>query len=240
MVGPLLEGYRHLAPSRPGYPGTDLDLGRTPEEQADLCAALLDHLAIERVIVHALSAGGPTGFAFAARHPERTRAVLAIEAVSGSTRLPWLPPLPGGDFVLWLLGHLAWHLLGLRGIALLAVPDRRNRARLLADPRASDEVLTLLADGWPMWPRKAGTNNDTAQFRDLTLPLEQVGSPTLILHGTADVNVPVENAHRAAERIADARLQVLEAADHVMPWTHRDEVHEAIHRFLDALPDETV
>lgn len=39
-------GYRYLAVSRPGYLGTPLSSGKTPEQQADLCAALLDILGI--------------------------------------------------------------------------------------------------------------------------------------------------------------------------------------------------
>src|SRR5690606_36543444 len=54
------QGYRVIGVSRPGYPGTDLALGASPEEQADLYADLLDTLGIGRVHVAAVSAGGPS------------------------------------------------------------------------------------------------------------------------------------------------------------------------------------
>ena len=44
-------GYRVLTPDRPGYLGTPIENGGSPEQQADLAAALLDTLGIERVAV---------------------------------------------------------------------------------------------------------------------------------------------------------------------------------------------
>jgi hypothetical protein len=41
-------GCELLVPSRPGYLRTPLESGRTPEDQADLYAAMLDSLEIER------------------------------------------------------------------------------------------------------------------------------------------------------------------------------------------------
>lgn len=52
-----LNGFRVVAPSRPGYLGTPLSTGRTPAEQADALAALLDALALDRTMVLAGSAG---------------------------------------------------------------------------------------------------------------------------------------------------------------------------------------
>jgi len=44
-------GYELIAVSRPGYLGTALALGRTPELQADLCADMLDTLGVRRAAV---------------------------------------------------------------------------------------------------------------------------------------------------------------------------------------------
>ena len=44
-------GCQLLAVSRPGYLRTPLDSGRRPEEQADLYAAILDALDIERAAI---------------------------------------------------------------------------------------------------------------------------------------------------------------------------------------------
>ena len=50
-----------IAPARPGYGRTPLEESGTAAEAADLIAALLDTLGIDRVIVNCVSGGGPTG-----------------------------------------------------------------------------------------------------------------------------------------------------------------------------------
>ena len=75
--------YRMIAPSRPGYLKTPIEVGRTPQEQADAYAALLDALGIdEKVFVMGASGGGPSAYAFAAAYPERTLGLIQLEAMS--------------------------------------------------------------------------------------------------------------------------------------------------------------
>jgi pimeloyl-ACP methyl ester carboxylesterase len=64
-------GYRYIAVSRPGYLGRPLRAGRTPEEQADLYADMLDALGIREAAVMAVSGRGPSAIHFALRHKER-------------------------------------------------------------------------------------------------------------------------------------------------------------------------
>src|SRR5215472_7409005 len=71
-------GFDGIAVSRPGYLGTPLSAGRKPEEQADLCARLLDRLGIEKAAVVAVSGGGQCALQFALRHPRLCRAVVMI------------------------------------------------------------------------------------------------------------------------------------------------------------------
>jgi len=66
-----LPSFRALALSRPGYLGTPLSAGRSPEERADLYAATLDALGVERTAAIAISGGGPSAIRFALRHRDR-------------------------------------------------------------------------------------------------------------------------------------------------------------------------
>jgi pimeloyl-ACP methyl ester carboxylesterase len=83
LFGDMLgKGFRVISWSRPGYVRTPLSVARTFEEQADAAAALLDALNIDRVAVLGFSAGGPPAIHFAARHPERTWALILECAVT--------------------------------------------------------------------------------------------------------------------------------------------------------------
>ncbi len=88
--------YRLLSVSRLGYLNTPLTSGQSIEEQADLFAALLDALGVERTAMVTLSSAGPLGYLFAARHPARIWTLVAIDSASGhTTTCPRLPhPLP--------------------------------------------------------------------------------------------------------------------------------------------------
>lgn len=83
-----VNGFRIIAPSRPGYLGTPLSTGRTFAEQGDALAALLDALAIDRVKVLAASGGGPATYEFAARHPDRVLRLVQIDSVCIPGRIP--------------------------------------------------------------------------------------------------------------------------------------------------------
>ena len=77
-----------IAPSRPGYGRTPLSSGKTSEEAADLMAALLDELNLEKVIAFSISGGGPTALNFALRHPNRCAGCVTEVSVTGGFTTP--------------------------------------------------------------------------------------------------------------------------------------------------------
>jgi len=67
---------------------TPIESGKSPEEQADLFAATLDTLKIDKTAVFCASSGAPFGYVFAKRHPDRVWALVACDAVSGHYDIP--------------------------------------------------------------------------------------------------------------------------------------------------------
>jgi pimeloyl-ACP methyl ester carboxylesterase len=82
-------GFKVIIPSRVGYLSTPIFTNpllleeTTPAQQADLLAALLDALNIEKVIVLGFSAGAPVAYEFGLRHPTRTNAVV-LESIGAN------------------------------------------------------------------------------------------------------------------------------------------------------------
>ena len=62
------------------------------------------------------------------------------------------------------------------------------------------------------------------------LPLIDV--PTLVIHGTEDRVLPVENGRRLASRIPGAELVILEGAGHAFHSERADEVNALVLDFL--------
>jgi pimeloyl-ACP methyl ester carboxylesterase len=213
-----------LAWSRPGYLRTPLASGPRFEEQADLLAALLDALGIRVVALFAFSGGGPTAVHFAARHPQRTWALILESAVT--QRRPWgrsrfLRSSAGN----WLLNFAAdvrpqdvFGALLRTESALDAERARHVIARALHDPTRAAVLHGWLRSASPAARRRDGLANDIAGIEALAaLPLEAVLAPTLILHGRGDGDVPVEDAERAARLVRRAELVRVPDGLHLLP-----------------------
>ncbi len=234
-----IEGMRVLVPSRPGYLRTPLDTGRTPQEQADAYAALMDSLGIDQVIVMGASGGGPSAIAFAVRHPKRTVALIALEAVSQTLSLEELtietPFFMSSDFYMWAALSAMKTLMGPEGIVELVVPNPENQRLILDDPAKLKKIESLMWSSWPMSLRQLGEANDFTQFADIDLNASAISVPTLIIHGTEDINVEYTQSIALAEQIPGAILHTVEGADHMMPFSHSEEMTAAIEEFLTGL-----
>lgn len=228
-------GFRIIAPSRPGYLGTPTSTGRTPAEQADALVALMDEINIDKFAVFGGSAGGATAYALAARHPERVTALLQIDSVCLPTPAPPFARLsamgPSIQLQLWLLRHATGPMLRMlfRRFGEASPEEAASRAAAIAaDPVRIGHLEAILraSSGWPQ--RRAGFDTDSAGLKDLApLDLHEIGCPTLIMHGTADTAVPPENARHAHASIPGSELYwmrgshisfFLEEADTAQPY----------------------
>jgi len=231
-------GYRYIAVSRPGYLDTPLAGRTSPESQADLHAALLDALELDRVAVLAVSGGGPSAIHLAARYPDRCAALVLASTPGGPMRQR--PPL---SFHLMTV-LLRWPGFVRRTRARLAadfgpaaarsIRDPEIRARTLADPvlRELFHGMTLSTFDRPA-DRLAGTRADIRATRDARYPLDRITTPTLVIAGTDDPLLPFdEHGGVLAAGIAGARLHVAEGGEHVAIFTHRAEVRPAVAAFL--------
>lgn len=227
-----------VAVSRPGYLGTPLASGRSPEEQADLYARLLDRMGVDRVGVMAVSGGGPSAVHFATRHAHRCWGLVLVSTCG--TRVQGR--LPFGFHLLRVLGRFGWFNSRVsRQIA--RDPERAARrsiqnpqqcARTLNDPVVGPLYRALLSSTSSQMARRLqGTVNDVRVTRSRELPLEQVSVPALVVHGDCDRAVPFEQHGQVlARRIPGAELVVAEGGDHVSIFTHRDLIQPRVAAFL--------
>lgn len=70
-------------------------------------------------------------------------------------------------------------------------------------------------------------------FHDWRADIDKIDVPTLILHGTGDLNVPIDITSRVlAKLLPNATYIEIEGAPHGMPWTHGEEINKALLEFL--------
>lgn len=221
-------GFRIVAPSRPGYVGTPLDDSRaTPDAQADLSLALLDHLGLDRVAVMCWSGGGPSSYRLVAGHPERVSALVALAAVSGPYTFehPHEESILAGRLGHWLMKEMRRHtpkqvvktLAGEEGdLTKAQVAELVEHIWNDPEKRAFTLDLTETVSG----DRTAGLKNDATQFpliEDLGLGSGAVA--TLLVHGTADADVPPAQSDHALAAIPGAEILRVADGTHLATWT---------------------
>ncbi len=231
-------GYRYVSVSRPGYLGTPLTTGRTPEEQADLYAGLLDGLGIRQTAIMAISGGGPSAIHFALRHRTRCWGLVLISTCAGKVDTP-IPisfklmklPVRWPAFVAMMKRRTKKDL---ERALRRSISDPTIRARTVHDPQVRpliEEVIVGVFDR--ITRRLPGTENDIRVTRTTTYPLEQIVVPVLVVHGMEDRLVPfTQHGKLLAARITGAQLLAVEGGEHMAIFTHRNEVKARVTQFL--------
>lgn len=234
-------GRRIVALSRPGHLATPLTSGPTATASADLYAALLDRLRIDRAIAVAVSAGGPSAIAFAAYHPDRCAGLILVSTPSGRFDVPEMAlrrldqfskvvRIPGVARLLgWLNGRHPE-----KGAAR-SIRDPEVLRQTLAHPEAGPMLLSLQRSIFTrLGERLPGTIADTRAFISLPpLPLAAVRAPTLVIHGDIDAVVPFAHGQRSAAAIPGADFYAVPGGEHVALFTHLDDVRRHVAAFLE-------
>jgi pimeloyl-ACP methyl ester carboxylesterase len=247
----IAAGFRAIVPDRPGYFDTPLGSGETPDQQADLLAALLDALGIDRAGVLCWSGGGPAAYRLAVRHPSRVTALVGCAAVS---RRYVFEADKGADKLITdtglgrrMLQLMARHMPAKLVSATIASEGdltsdqvKERVEQIMADPEKERFTLDLALAANHSGPRKAGFDNDMRQFALIeSLELDRVGVPCLIVQGTADSDVDPEYSGFAARQIPGADLVELATGTHLAFWVHPDSAPvrqravELFHRAAD-------
>jgi class 3 adenylate cyclase len=194
---------------------SDRDVGApTLEERMDDVRAVMDAAGSERAALIGVSEGGPMSVLFAATYPERTVALVLYGTLARARR--------GVDYP---HGNEA-------AIAELY--------RIFDDGWGTGESLRVFAQSllgnarirewWGRVERTAGSPHTMRAFADTLVGIDvravlpTVSVPTLVLHGTDDACIPIDNGRWLADHIRGARFVEL-PGEHLTAHTG--------HRFAD-------
>ncbi len=237
------KGFRILSWSRPGYIRTPLGVGRTFEDQSYAFTALIDALGIDRTALLAYSAGGPVAIHFAAHNPDRVWALILECAVSRRYEINrnnigeqiLFGHLMFNGPSMWLADVIAHHapmLVGWATIEMESSLEEDDVIKLMRDimkdeQRVKMKILMDLIRGMsPSRLRTRGLNNDIKQLAKIDgLPFEHIAAPTLVIHGTNDLDVSLEHAQNAAGKIPRAEIYLVEGGFHILA---RSDAAEAV------------
>ena len=184
------------------------------DDMARDALSMLDALGIQQAHVIGVSMGGMIAQRMAIAEPRRVRSLVSIMSSSGARGLP----AARSDV----------------GAAILRRPastDREalvahsvNIQRLIASPgypfdeaRVRERVVAAMQRAYHpagMLRQILAIGSDT-DLRARALP--RISSPTLVLHGEADVLVPIECGRDMARRIPGARFEAIAGMGHDLP-----------------------
>ncbi len=235
----LAAGFSILTPSRPGYGGTPLSVGKTAPEAADAMAALMDTLGISSAKVIAESCGGPTAIYLAARHHECVRGLILEEAVSKcmkdidpkgfEMRKKFYNSQYGYmSFLLKVLARVAPKSLACVTMSIFGTHDPEEAVKKLS--KADIDGLCSFYLRWqPSWGRAA--SNDMEQDTEVTA-LNSIRAPTLIVHSREDAAVPFAIAEYSHAHIAGSELWEAPTWSHMISGPGAAAVDTRVVEFL--------
>ncbi|MCK6555379.1 alpha/beta hydrolase [Candidatus Binatia bacterium] len=227
---PFLGGFRAIYFDNRGTGQSDKPEGPyTIEQMADDAAGLLRHLGISRAHVYGVSMGGMIAQELVLRHAALVRSVVLGCTMCGGAFAKLGDPAVLDELidVVANMGKpdpAAWVE---RQLPLLFPP-----AWVEANPAIRDLLLTAVTM-MPPTPPQTAQNAMAGMFGWSTYDrLPEIAAPALIVHGDADVLIPVENAHILKERIPGAELYIVPGAGHGYPAQDPVGVHAVVTEFL--------
>ena len=209
------------APRHPGTSSGDPDAIHRLDELWDLVVyygELFDRLGLEAPALVGHSFGGMVACEIAATTPERAGKLVLIDPVG-----LWRDDLPVKN---WMI-----------------MPEDQLRSALFADPsaKAADRFFELPAERDARAEAQADfiwSQACTGKFiwpipdRGLKKRIHRIAAPTLIVWGTADGIISPGYAPEFAQRIANARVELIDNAGHLPHLEHPDRVGQLVSRLL--------
>jgi pimeloyl-ACP methyl ester carboxylesterase len=193
------------------------------EAMADDACRVLDAAGVEHAHVYGISLGGMVAQQLALRHPHRVRS-LVLGATHGGGRHT---VRPGADVVQFMSHRLT---MGHEAGAWASVPfNYSEHARRTHADRIAEDIGRRLGQSFPL--QAYGAQMWAGMLHDADGRLHRIRTPTLVVHGTDDRMIPVENGRRLAERIPGSRYVELEGTGHLYP-TEKPDVDRRIGEFF--------
>lgn len=207
------------------------DCSYTIPMMAGDAVGLLKAIGIPRAHVLGMSMGGMIAQEMALRHPEKVHGlILACTHCGGSQAV-----------------RASQEILELFEAYLrTGTPEAAHRA---ARCLFSEETLQERPDvvehyqemsrRLPPEPRMLLHQLEALQGHDTWDALPYIQAPTLVLSGSEDLLVPPENSHLLAQRIPQARLEIIPGGGHQFMVERPEAFNQAVLRFLEELPAES-
>lgn len=210
--------YRVIAPSRFGYPGSDIPKDPSIDNQVEAFVELLDSLHIDKVYVFGTSAGGATAIKFALLHPERTKGLIlfcsgypSMDKPAKEATYVGPPAAICHDFPMWFFSPLFGPLMGMdRNTIGLIMPLRERHDGIILDARISNTDM----------------DNHYKEY-----DMSNLSVPVLIVHAEDDKLADYKRAALWAKKIPNCTFVSCRTGGHLMTG-NSEKINDAFDQFI--------
>jgi 3-oxoadipate enol-lactonase len=171
----------------------------TVSDMADDLAGLLEHLGIDKVALAGHSMGGYVALAFAKKYPQKVSGLGLVSSQAAADS-------PEGKDRRY---HTATDVAE-KGVGVIA---EAMTPKLSADARVQAIVRDVI--GKQSKSGVIGALKAMAEREDLISHLSSVTFPVVLIHGNADVLIPIERAKEIKAVLPSAQFVELEGAGHM-------------------------
>lgn len=192
----------------------------TIAQLAEDAAGLLDALEIESAHVAGISMGGMVAQELALTHPERVRTLTLGCTYCGGEGSSLTAPE-----VIQRLTEAMFS--GDRQRALRAAFEVNVSAAMADDSELFERSLAIDAQRAVAVP-VVMAQMQACMAHDTSARLPGLTTPTLVVHGTEDQMLPVENGRLIASRIPGSRLEIFDGVGHLFFWEQPERAAELI------------
>jgi 3-oxoadipate enol-lactonase len=185
------------------------------------CLGLLDHLEIERAVVGGMSQGGFLSMRAALEAPERVRGLILLDT-STTLYTEEMRAANEGMIEMWLTAGPVDELAA--AVATIIIDDAEESPKWIAKWQSRDKELLRL-------PSRCLMDRD-----DITARLTEIKCPALVVHGTEDTALTMEDAELMASLLPGCEGVVKVGGAHAANLTNPEPVNAAILAFLANCP----
>lgn len=222
----LSQHARVLVVDLPGYGRSDaIELrGGKYAPYADLFAAMIEQLGLERATVVGLATGGAVALAMALRHPERVERLVLVSSAGGVPLFSTMPS-EGQRAIRSYYNGEGPSRAKMRVYLELMMFDRS----LVTDELVEERYLESVAGGEE---RRAGAESAGVPAEPLWQELGRITQPTLIVWGTENKVQGYDNALFLLKQIPDAQLHLFKKTGLWVPYERGAQFNRLIVGFL--------
>ena len=229
----LGKGFRIIGVNRFGYLNSPLPFNSSPAAQADLYAALLDELGIQKLAIAGTSAASPSVLQFAIRYAGRCSSVVLWSMAVPGNKVPsklvsfGIQSFFQSNFLVWfIMKYFPKKMQSIMGVPE-AVQNNMDETQ--------KQWLTKLM--WSLYPTSARINGIMNDVRvsnpnlNRNYSLEKITCPTLVIHAFDDPMPPFETAKQIAANIPGSEFMPIASGGHLLIG-FQDKVRKKISEFI--------